>query len=82
MKLHQSEPCRRNFVKVCIINCKIINIKNLKTFTGYVQLKLSSFRLSSYNLQWIKTEKMTTTINTKIGETINEKNLLKHGRNI
>ena len=44
--------------------------KNLKTFTGYIQLKISSFRLSSYSLQWIKMEKMTTTINTKIGETI------------
>ena len=45
-------------------------LKNLKTFTGYIQLKTSSFRLSSYSLQWIKMEKMTTTINTKIGETI------------
>ena len=49
---------------------RVKHIKNLKTFTGYVQLKLSSFWLSDYSLQWIKMEKMITTLNTKIGETI------------
>ena len=34
-----------------------INAKNLKTFTGYIQLKTSSFRLSGYSLQWIKNGK-------------------------
>ena len=49
-------------------------------FTGYVQLKLSSFRLSDYSLQWIKMEKMTTTLNTKIGETI-KRRIYYNGRN-
>ena len=37
---------------------RVKHIKNLKTFTGYIQLKkLSSFRLSGYSLQWIKNGK-------------------------
>ena len=34
-----------------------MNIKNLKTFTGYIELKLSSFRLSDYSIIWIEMEK-------------------------
>ena len=36
---------------------RVKHVENLKTFTGYIQLKTSSFPLSDYSLQWIKNGK-------------------------
>ena len=58
------------YVSSIYINVHCVWVKNLKTFTGYTQLKTSSFRLSGYSLQWIKNGKWRATINTKIGEII------------
>ena len=56
-------------------------IKSLKTFTGYIQLKTSSFRLSGYSLQWIKNGKSDNYNKYKIRWNY-KKNILKWEKNM
>ena len=52
-------------------------LKLYKMFSGYIQLKTLSFRLSDYSLRWITWKNMTTKIYTKIGETMKRNNKMK-----